>query len=219
MKLIVKKCLSVLFLLLLVAPLLYGQQSCLSDIENDFQDLKTSLKNPIFLDPAPSLNYDDREGKKVLMVVVHHTESPTLKSTKYALNSSGISVQLIVDRDGSITLMVPLEKRAWHAGISYAKVQVDNVVEELRKLNDYSIGIEIVNTGLEPFPEEQMKSVKDLILYLMKRFKIRKDMIFSHAEIGTIVYNSAIEGYAMRKPDPHKLFDWELLEKVVLDCI
>ncbi|WP_143689331.1 N-acetylmuramoyl-L-alanine amidase [Wolbachia endosymbiont of Nilaparvata lugens] len=213
MKLIVKKCLSVLFLLLLVAPLLYGQQSCLSDIENDFQDLKTSLKNPIFLDPAPSLNYDDREGKKVLMVVVHHTESPTLKSTKYALNSSGISVQLIVDRDGSITLMVPLEKRAWHAGISYAKVQVDNVVEELRKLNDYSIGIEIVNTGLEPFPEEQMKSVKDLILYLMKRFKIRKDMIFSHAEIGTIVYNSAIEGYAMRKPDPHKLFDWQLLEK------
>uniref|UniRef100_A0AAU7YPU0 N-acetylmuramoyl-L-alanine amidase n=1 Tax=Wolbachia endosymbiont of Oeneis ivallda TaxID=3171168 RepID=A0AAU7YPU0_9RICK len=213
MKLIVKKCLSVLFLLLLVAPLVYGQQSCLSDIKNDFQDLKTSLKNPIFLDPAPSLNYDDREGKKVLMVVVHHTESPTLKSTKCALNSSGISVQLIVDRDGSITLMVPLEKRAWHAGISYAKVQVDNVVEELRKLNDYSIGIEIVNTGLEPFPEEQMKSVKDLILYLMKRFKIRKDMIFSHAEIGTIVYNSAIEGYAMRKPDPHKLFDWELLEK------
>lgn len=109
MKLIVKKCLSVLFLLLLVAPLVYGQQSCLSDIENDFQDLKTSLKNPIFLDPAPSLNYDDREGKKVLMVVVHHTESPTLKSTKYALNSSGISVQLIVDRDGSITMMVPLE--------------------------------------------------------------------------------------------------------------
>ncbi|MGL9726585.1 MAG: N-acetylmuramoyl-L-alanine amidase, partial [Wolbachia sp.] len=92
---------------------------------------------------------------KVLMVVVHHTESPTLKSTKDALNSSGISVQLIVDRDGSITLMVPLEKRAWHAGISYAKVQVDNVVEELRKLNDYSIGIEIVNTGLEPFQKSK----------------------------------------------------------------
>ncbi len=213
MRLIVKKCLSVLFLLLLVSPLIYGQQSCLIDIENDFQDLKTSLKNPIFLDPVSNSNYDDREGKKVLMVVVHHTESPTLKSTKCALNSAGISVQLIVDRDGSITLMVPLEKRAWHAGISYAKVQIDNVVKELQKLNDYSIGIEIVNTGLEPFPEEQMKSVKDLILYLMKRFKIRKDMIFSHAEIGTIVYNSAIESYAMRKPDPHKLFDWELLEK------
>ncbi|MDM8335595.1 N-acetylmuramoyl-L-alanine amidase [Wolbachia pipientis] len=222
MKLIVKKCLSILFvsaLLLLViipAPLISEQQSYSNSIEDDFQDLKRnlpSLRNMLFLDPAPSSNYDDREGKKVSMVIVHHTESPTLKSTKCALNSTGISVQLIVDRDGSITLMVPLEKRAWHAGISYAKVQTDNVVEELQKLNDYSIGIEIVNTGLEPFPEEQMQSVKDLILYLMKRFKIRKDMIFSHAEVGTIVYNSAIEGYTIRKPDPHKLFDWELLEK------
>ncbi|WCR57565.1 N-acetylmuramoyl-L-alanine amidase [Wolbachia endosymbiont of Ctenocephalides felis wCfeJ] len=222
MKLIVKKCLSILFvsaLLLLVifpAPLISEQQSHLNSIEDDFQDLQKnlpSLKNLLFLDPAPNSHYDDRGDKKVLMVVVHHTESPTLKSTKCALNSSGISVQLIVDRDGSVTLMVPLEKRAWHAGISYAKVQIDDMVKELQKLNDYSIGIEIVNTGLEPFSEEQMRSVKDLILYLMERFKIRKDMIFGHAEIGTIVYNPAIVGYVMRKPDPHKLFDWELLEK------
>lgn len=222
MKLIANKYLLALFvsalslLVIISVPLISEQQSYPNSIEDDFQDLKRnlpSLRNLLFLDPAPNSNYDNREGKGVLMVVVHHTESPTLKSTKDALNSRGISVQLIVDRDGSITLMVPLEKRAWHAGISYAKVQIGNMAQELQKLNDYSIGIEIVNTGLEPFPEEQMKSVKDLILYLMKRFKIRKDMIFSHAEIGTIVYNSAIEGYVMRKPDPHKLFDWELLEK------
>ncbi|WP_246209781.1 N-acetylmuramoyl-L-alanine amidase [Wolbachia endosymbiont of Atemnus politus] len=148
-------------LVIISVPLTSEQQPHSNEIEDDFQDLKKnlpSLKNLLFLDPAPNLNYDDRGDKKVLMVVVHHTESPTLKSTKCALNSTGISVQLIVDRDGSITLMVPLEKRAWHAGISYAKVQVDNVVEELQKLNDYSIGVEIVNTGLEPFPEEQMKS-------------------------------------------------------------
>ncbi|QOD38352.1 N-acetylmuramoyl-L-alanine amidase [Candidatus Wolbachia massiliensis] len=222
MKFIVNKYLSVLFvsalLLFVVIPasLISEQQSYSNSIEDDFQDLKRnlpSLKNLLFLDPSPSSNYDDRNGKKVLMVIVHHTESSTLKSTKDALNSRGISVQFIVDRDGSITLMVPLEKRAWHAGISYAKVQIGNTVKELQRLNDYSIGIEIVNTGLEPFPEEQMKSVKDLILYLMKRFRIRKDMIFSHAEVGAVVYNSAIEGYVMRKPDPHKLFDWELLEK------
>lgn len=57
-----------------------------------------------------------------------------------------------------------------------------------------------------------MRSVKELILYLMERFKIKRDMIFSHSEIGTIVYNQEL-GYTMRKPDPHKLFDWELLEK------
>ncbi|QIT36446.1 N-acetylmuramoyl-L-alanine amidase [Wolbachia endosymbiont of Brugia pahangi] len=63
-------------------------------------------------------------------------------------------MQLTVNRNGSIILMVPLEKRAWHAGISCARVQVDSVIKELQKLNDCSIGIEIVNTGLEPFPGE-----------------------------------------------------------------
>jgi N-acetyl-anhydromuramyl-L-alanine amidase AmpD len=65
------------------------------------------------------------------MVIVHHTEWPILKSTKDALNSRGISVQLIIDRDGSITVMFPLKKRAWHASISYVKFQIDNVAKEL----------------------------------------------------------------------------------------
>ncbi|WP_342742178.1 hypothetical protein [Wolbachia endosymbiont of Wuchereria bancrofti] len=41
-------------------------------------------------------------------------------------------MQLIVNRDGSIIVMVPLEKRAWHAGISYAKVQVNSVIKNYR---------------------------------------------------------------------------------------
>ncbi|WP_244263390.1 N-acetylmuramoyl-L-alanine amidase [Wolbachia pipientis] len=199
------------------AFLISGQVSSSSNIENDFQDLQEKLpllkdQDLLFLDPASALNYGDRAGKKVLMVIVHHTETSILKGTKDTLNARGLSIHFIVDRDGSITLMVPLEKEAWHAGISYARVKVDSKLEELRKLNNYSVGIEIVNTGLEPFPEEQMRSVKELILYLMERFKIKRDMIFSHSEIGTIVYDPEL-GYTMRKPDPHKLFDWELLEK------
>jgi len=184
------------------AFLISGQVSSSSNIENDFQDLQEKLpllkdQDLLFLDPASALNYGDRAGKKVLMVIVHHTETSTLKGTKDTLNARGLSVHFIVDRDGNITLMVPLEKEAWHAGISYARVKVDSKLEELRKLNNYSVGIEIVNTGLEPFPEEQMRSVKELILYLMERFKIKRDMIFSHSEIGTIVYDPEL-GYTMR---------------------
>ncbi|WP_375603758.1 N-acetylmuramoyl-L-alanine amidase [Wolbachia endosymbiont of Anurida maritima] len=199
------------------ALLIFQQVSCSSDIESDFQDLQKKLPllkdhDLLFLDPASALNYGDRAGEKVLMVIVHHTETSTLKGTKDTLNARGLSVHFIVDRDGSVTLMVPLEKEAWHAGISYARVKINSKLEELQKLNKYSVGIEIVNTGLEPFPEEQMRSVKELILYLMERFKIKRDMIFSHSEIGTIVHYREL-GYTMRKPDPHKLFDWELLEK------
>lgn len=207
-----------LILLIAISTLLISWQvSCSSDVESDFQDLQKKLpllkdQNLLFLDPASSLHYGDRGGKKVSMVIVHHTETPTLKGTRDTLNDRGLSVHFIVDRDGSITLMVPLEKEAWHAGISYARVNIDGKLEELQKLNNYSVGIEIVNTGLEPFSEEQMKSVKELILYLMARFNVKRDMTFSHSEIGTIVYDPEI-GYTMRKPDPHKLFDWELLEK------
>ncbi|VVC31143.1 N-acetylmuramoyl-L-alanine amidase domain [Cinara cedri] len=186
-----------------------------SSIEDDFKDLEKNFPllkkhNLLFLDPAPAKNYDDRKkGAQINMVVVHHTEEPTLTATKDVLNSRGISVHFVVDRDGSITLMVPLEKMAWHTGISYAKI----LDQELDGLNLYSVGIEIVNSGLEPFSEEQMKTVKDLILYLMKRFQIKKDMIFSHSEIGTIIYDKDLDDYTMRKPDPHKLFDWEFLEE------
>lgn len=133
-----------------------------SPIEDDFKDLEKNFSllkkhNLLFLDPAPATNYDDRKkGAQINMVIVHHTEEPTLTATKDVLNSRGISVHFVVDRDGSITLMVPLEKRAWHAGISYAKI----LDQELDGLNHYSVGIEIVNSGLEPFPEEQMKTVR-----------------------------------------------------------
>jgi hypothetical protein len=46
----------------------------------------------------------------------------------------------------------------------------------------------------------------------MKRFDIKKDMIFGHADIGTIWYHKDLNDYVLRKPDPHKLFNWELLE-------
>lgn len=58
-----------------------------------------------------------------------------------------------------------------------------------------------------------MLSVKNLILYLMDRFKIEKNMIFSHFEIGTIEYDDGVQGYILRKPDPSKYLNWEYLEK------
>ncbi|WP_375333944.1 N-acetylmuramoyl-L-alanine amidase [Candidatus Tisiphia endosymbiont of Xenochironomus xenolabis] len=186
--------------------------------QNDFAHLQRELpvlqkKNLLFLAPVPVANYGDREGKKVSMVIVHHTGISTLKDTKELLNKIGLSAHFIVDKDGSITLTVPLEKRAYHAGISYAKIKMGERFEELTALNNYSIGIEIVNTGRELFSQQQMESVKELLLYLMKRFKIRKDMIFSHSEIGTILYSKAFDSYVLRKVDPHRLFDWELLER------
>ncbi|PWC90910.1 N-acetylmuramyl-L-alanine amidase [Azospirillum sp. TSH100] len=49
------------------------------------------------------------------------------------------SAHLVVDRDGSVTQMVPFNRIAWHAGKSRWN--------DLEGMNAYSIGIEIVNAG------------------------------------------------------------------------
>jgi N-acetylmuramoyl-L-alanine amidase len=49
------------------------------------------------------------------------------------------SAHLVIDRDGSITQMMPFNKVAWHAGKS--------TWQGLNGLNSHSIGIEIANAG------------------------------------------------------------------------
>ncbi len=53
--------------------------------------------------------------------------------------NKGVSAHLVIDLDGTITQLVPFDKRAWHAGSSHW--------EGKRWLNRNSIGIEIVNDG------------------------------------------------------------------------
>lgn len=76
-----------------------------------------------------------------LYLVVHYTAGVNAKGTIewFARPESKVSAHLVIDRDGSITQMVPFDRRAWHAGKSRWG--------ELTDLNSYSIGIELVNAG------------------------------------------------------------------------
>lgn len=49
------------------------------------------------------------------------------------------SAHIVIARDGSVVQMVPLDRVAWHAGVSRWG--------ELNGLNAWSIGIELVNAG------------------------------------------------------------------------
>ena len=50
-----------------------------------------------------------------------------------------VSAHYCVDEDGTVFAMVDEAKRAWHAGLSHWAGR--------SRLNDVSIGIEIINTG------------------------------------------------------------------------
>lgn len=76
-----------------------------------------------------------------IYLVMHYTAGVTLEgAVSWFLNpESQASAHLVIGRDGQIVQMVPFNKKAWHAGKS--------TWGNLEGLNQYSIGIELVNGG------------------------------------------------------------------------
>jgi len=129
---------------------------------------------------VPSPNCDDRPpNATVNCIVLHATVEPTTEGTMniFLTPTRRVSAHFVVGRDGRVVQMVPVEKRAWHAGIS----ELDGV----RSVNDYSVGIEMVNLndGKDPYPEAQLQAVAGLIRFLRSYYTIPDARIVSHAQI------------------------------------
>ncbi|MBB5371926.1 N-acetylmuramoyl-L-alanine amidase [Acidocella aromatica] len=145
----------------------------------------------------PSPNVDERDAA-VEFLVLHYTGMPTAQSAIDLLRSpeAKVSSHYVVDEDGTVYCLVPEEKRAWHAGISYWRGQ--------RLLNGASVGIEIVNPGHEwgyrLFPDAQMDAVLELCLGILSRHPIPARNVVAHSDIAP-----------NRKQDPGELFDWKRL--------
>lgn len=129
---------------------------------------------------VPSPNCDDRPpGTTISCIVLHATVEPTTEGTMgiFLNPARKVSAHFVVGRDGRVVQMVPIEKRAWHAGTS--------VLDGVPKVNDYSVGIEMVNLndGKDPYPEAQMQAVAGLIRFIRSRYPITDAHIVSHAQI------------------------------------
>lgn len=73
-------------------------------------------------------------------VIMHYTAGPYKTSLRTLINPKvRASAHIIIDRDGSITQLIPFNLIAWHAGKSFYKGRSG--------FNKYSLGIEIVNSG------------------------------------------------------------------------
>ena len=128
----------------------------------------------------PSPNCDDRPpGTDINSIVLHATVEPTTEGTiNIFLNPARrVSAHFIVGKDGRVVQMVPVEKRAWHAGPS--------VLEGVGSVNDYSVGIEMVNRndGQDPYTDAQMQAVAGLVRFLRSYYAIPDARIVSHAQI------------------------------------
>lgn len=76
-----------------------------------------------------------------IYLIMHYTASPNMDgAVSWFMNPSAqASAHLVIGRDGKLVQMVAFNRRAWHAGVSKWG--------ELENLNQFSLGIELVNAG------------------------------------------------------------------------
>ena len=107
---------------------------------------------------------------------------------------SKVSAHYFIKDDGKIINLVPDLYEAWHAGKSSWK--------NLKKLNRYSIGIEIHNPGHDhgyrKFKDKQISALKKLLSNLTNKYKIKNCNILGHSDIAPD-----------RKKDPGEKFPWK----------
>ncbi|HEX2814926.1 MAG TPA: N-acetylmuramoyl-L-alanine amidase [Phenylobacterium sp.] len=150
---------------------------------------------PLEFIEAPSPNFDARTAPPEILVL-HYTGMKTGPEALDRLRDpkAKVSSHYMVEEDGRIFRLVPEERRAWHAGVSYWK--------GARNINGVSIGVEIVNPGHEfgyrPFPDAQIAAVIALVADIRSRWQIRDDRIVGHSDVAPA-----------RKDDPGELFPWK----------
>lgn len=139
----------------------------------------------------PSPNFDARRPN---LVVIHHTTDETSEEALGTLTSPErkVSSHYLVGRDGKVFQLVDEKDRAWHAGLSWWNGQSD--------VNSASIGIELDNTGSEPFADVQIDALLVLLAGIKERNGIPTANFVGHADVAP-----------GRKVDPSDFFPWATL--------
>jgi N-acetylmuramoyl-L-alanine amidase len=88
--------------------------------------------------------------------------------------------------------LVDESARAWHAGAGEWGGEGD--------VNSRSIGIELANTGREPFAEPQMEALERLLAGVLERHGLGPEAVIAHSDMAPD-----------RKGDPGARFDWRRL--------
>jgi len=127
-------------------------------------------------------------------VVIHHTAQNSCDSTlrTFTLARTAVSAHYVICKTGTVYHMLNDLLRAHHAGSG----KWGNVSD----MNSSSIGIEIDNNGSEPFTEQQINSLLQLLERLKKAFNIPTANFIGH-----------LDWAPGRKVDPSRYFPWQTL--------
>ncbi|CAD8104718.1 unnamed protein product [Paramecium primaurelia] len=160
-------------------------------------------------------HYNERQGgdsTPITTLIIHYTVINfyrTLEVFTSNIDVGAVSSTYVITQkeeqfqipSGQIIQIVPEEKRAWHAGISKW--------QNMSNLNENSIGIELVNEGVNkqnqfvPFDNQQIIALAQLCRIIIQKFNISPVCILGHSDIAP-----------NRKIDPGVFFPWGKLYNI-----
>jgi len=134
----------------------------------------------------------------ISMVVLHYTEMKPAETAiaRMCDPEAEVSAHYCITEEGEVIRLVPEEKRAWHAGLSYWRGH--------RDVNSASIGIELDHPGhalgYREFADAQIDALVPLLSRIVKTYDIPRSNVVAHSDIAPA-----------RKIDPGELFPWDRL--------
>lgn len=142
----------------------------------------------------PSPNHGERRGGVIpSLIVLHYTVISCAEARDRLCDPvAEVSAHYLISETGVVEALVPETARAWHAGAGEWAGRSD--------INSHSIGIELANTGAQPFANPQMTALETLLTEIMARWSIPPHRVIGHSDMAP-----------SRKSDPGARFDWRRL--------
>ena len=145
--------------------------------------------------PSPNCG-ERRGGARPDLVVIHYTAMASVAEARSRLCDPAheVSAHWLIAEDGGVEQLVDERLRAWHAGAGAWGAGGD--------VNSRSIGIELANSGAQPFAEPQMAALEQLLAGIMGRWAIPPERVIGHSDMAPA-----------RKSEPGARFDWRRLAR------
>jgi AmpD protein len=138
--------------------------------------------------------YTDSNQRNIDTLVIHSSydalgnEPYNLEGLVKEYQQYGVAPHFLIDRKGIVYRLVDEKNIAYHAGVS-------KMPDGRTSVNNFSMGIELMNTKDDDYTKNQYSSLNELIDYLEDKFEIK--YVLGHQDIAPD-----------RKNDPWN-FDWK----------
>jgi len=145
-----------------------------------------------------SWGFQKTAGRKIDAIIVHSSydalggDPYSVKGVIAEYKQYGVSAHYLIDREGKIYQLVTEKNIAWHAGVA-------KVPDGRTNVNEFSIGIEMLNTKDDKFTSAQYSALNKLVKEIKGRYQIK--YVLGHDQVAP-----------GRKDDPWNM-DWNKVKK------